>query len=173
MALPLPSIPETEMLPRSPLPVRTTGAGGAFTSMGRIFLGWFWAVKPSGAESDVTEYRFCNATRSSARGADPGRGPLVEALADCAGALLGDADARAAHLQFRQVVHLVEVDDEGEDRGELLVDDARVASHRVRGLADVVHRYALSSSGSARQRSRAVTSRRGRRLGLRSRPCAR
>ena len=33
MALPLPSTPEIETLPRSPLPVRTTGSGGVFTSM--------------------------------------------------------------------------------------------------------------------------------------------
>ena len=37
MALPLPSIPEAETLPCSPLPVRTTGTGGVFTSMGENF----------------------------------------------------------------------------------------------------------------------------------------
>ena len=37
MALPLPSIPKAETLPRSPPPVRTTGTGGVFTSMGENF----------------------------------------------------------------------------------------------------------------------------------------
>ena len=132
------------------------------------------AKKPQAARLDGWTLRNidCNATRSSARGGRSRPGGLVKALADRVRALLGDADARAAHLELRPAVHLVEVGDEGDDRRELLVDYPRVAPDRVRGLADVVHGYGVSSSGSARQRSRAVTSRRGRRSGLRSRPCA-
>lgn len=72
---------------------------------------------------------------------------------------------RPGSLGLGAVVRGFDVDDQVESTVALLVDDASFPPDGARCLADVVHGYAGSVSGSVRQRSRAVTSRRGSSIG--------